>query len=298
VALLNPPELRPSVQLLIARDLGTRRGQRDKEERLLATLAPRGLGGTDRDVRVNLQSAVEIGIIRREGADIHLEPAMVTAVREGPAAMVSTLRQHVLDPTRNVSAWGGQTGARDFTNAVSWFLSFPAGQGPIDMESAQRSAKELQERDFGPRQADLGEEDTGGWPIGNSTRWQCFRRWACSLGFAWITPKGAMVADPTPAVRDALTAIFARERELAAQDFISRLAHKLPVLEQGVYRQFVEANWQRPADDGSRLGEPLTDALERLKNSGHLTFDDRADAARVARFDGSTFSHARLGRPA
>jgi hypothetical protein len=299
VAMLNPPELRPSVQLLIANDLAARRGQREREDRLLATLAPRGLGGADpdRDVRVNLQSAVEIGIVRREGDDIHLASAMVAAVRKGPATAITTLRRHVLDSSRNGGAWGSQAGARDLTNALSWFLSFPAGRGPIDMEGAQRSAKELQERDFGPRQADVGDDDTGGWPIGNATRWQSFRRWACSLGFAWVTPQGILTADPTPAIRDTLSATFGKDLELAAQEFVGRLSLELPVLDGGIYRTFVEANWQRLAEDGTRLGEPLTDALERLKNSGDLSFDDRADAARVARSDGSTFSHVRLGRP-
>lgn len=300
MALLNPPELRPSIQLLIASDLATRRRQREKEDRLLATLAPRGLGGADpdRDVRLNLQSAVDLGILRRDGEDIHLEPAMLTAVRGGPAAMITTLRQHVLEPSRNVGIWGSQTGARDLTNALTWFLSFPAGQGPVAMEGSDRSAKELQAVDFGPRQADLGDDDSGGWPIGNPTRWQCFRRWACSLGFAWVTPKGTLAADPTPAIRDALPAAFGGERELTGQDFIGRLSQQLPVLDHGSYRKFVEANWQRPAAEASRLGESLTDALERLKQSSHLTFDDRADAARVTRSDGSTFSHVTLGRRA
>lgn len=298
MALLNPPELRPSIQLLIASYLATRHGQRAKEDRLIATLAPRGLGGADpdRDVRLNLQSAVDLGILRRDGEDIRLDPAMVTAVRGGPAAMITTLRQHVLEPALNGGAWGSQTGARDLTNALTWFLSFPAGKGPIVMEGPDRSAKELQELDFGPRQADLGDEDFGGWPINNSVRWRVFRQWACSLGFAWVTPKGTLAADPTPAIRAALPAAFGGDWELAGQDFIGRLSRELPVLDRGAYRQFVEANWQRPAHESSRLGEPLTDALERLKNSGDLTFADRADSARVARSDGSTFSHVTLGR--
>jgi hypothetical protein len=300
VALLNPPELRPSVQLLIVNDLANRRGQREKEERLVSALAPRGLGGAepDRDVRRNLTAAIAIGVVNRDGEDIQLSPPMHAAAKRGRSEMISTLRQQVLDPIRNSGDWGSQAGARDLTNALSWFLSMAAGEGPIEMEGGgPRSAKELQERDFGPRQPDMGDDDTGGWPIGNLTRWQAFRRWACSLGFAWVTPKGSLVADPTAAIRDELRSVFvAGRRELSAAEFISQMAELLPVLDRGTYREFVEANWQRPADESNRLGEPLSDALERLRAAGRLEFDDRADAPRIARFDGSTFSHVRLGR--
>ncbi len=297
MALLNPPELRPSVLLLIANDLGSRRGQREKQERLLASLAPSGLGGADpdRDVRLNLQAAVDLGVARRDGDYVHLEPDMYKAVSGGSVAMVSLLRARVLDPAQNVAAWGSQSGARDLTNALSWFLSFPAGRGPIGMEGGVRSAKDLQERDFGPRQAEVGDDDASGWPIGNPTRWQCFRRWACALGFAWVTPKGTLAADPTQAVREALSAVFENERELSAQVFVRRLAARLPVLHGGSYRQFVEANWRRPVDAGGRIDEPLSDALERLRSARRLAFDDRADSPRVARFDGTTFSHVSLG---
>jgi hypothetical protein len=223
---------------------------------------------------------------------------MLAAARRGTADMIAILRQQVMDPTRNSGGWGIQTGARDLTNALSWFLSFAAGDGPIDMEGGgHRSAKELQERDFGPRQADIGDDDTGGWPIGNPTRWQAFRRWACSLGFAWVTPKGTLAADPTSAIRDALPGVFVGGSDaLPAGEFITRLSGAIPVLELGVYRRFVEDNWQRPAEARNRLGEPLSDSLERLRSAGSLNFDDRADAPRVARYDGSTFSHVRLAR--
>lgn len=299
MALLNPPELRPSVQLLIVNDLANRRGQREKEERLVAALAPRGLGGAepDRDVRRNLTAAVAMGVVTRDGDDVRLSPPLYAAVKRGRSEVIRALRQQVLDPARNSGEWGSQAGARDLTNALSWFLSMAAGEGPTEMEGGSRSAKELQERDFGPRQADTGDDDTGGWPIGNLTRWQAFRRWACSLGFAWVTPKGTLVADPTAAIRDALRDVFVGGvRELSAAEFAAHVAEMLPVLDGGTYRAFVEANWQRPSDESNRLGEPLSDALERLRAAGRLEFDDRADAPRMTRFDGSTFSHVRLGR--
>jgi hypothetical protein len=165
------------------------------------------------------------------------------------------------------------------------------------MERGARSAKDLQTIDFGPRQSGVRggseDEDGGGWPIGNNSRWQAFRFWACSLGFAWVDPKGNLVPDPTPAVRDALPTLLSGSSELTAREFIEQLGDAVPVLDTGRYRQFVESNWRRPAPEQRRLSPALTDALDRLRNDDRLAFDDRADAPRVTRSDGSTFSHVR-----
>jgi hypothetical protein len=90
--------------------------------------------------------------------------------------------------------------------------------------------------------------------------------------------------------------IFDESLELEAREFIERLGEAVPVLDRGTYRLFVENNWQRPAPAQRRLSPPLTDALERLRNDSELVFEDRSDAPRVARTDGTTFSHVRLAR--
>lgn len=298
MALLNPPELRPSVLLIVVRYLAARRGQRDQVERLVATLAPSGLSGAnpDLDVRRNLAAAVELGLITRSGDDVALGDGVVRAVRAGESSTVALLRERVFNTELNSTPWGTQIGTRDLTNALSWFLTFSADTAPVQMEGRERSAKELQEADFGPRQASPGsdeDDDGGGWPIGNLARWGTFRRWAPSLGFAWVTPKGNLVPDPTPAIRAVLPTIL--RNEMTGRDFIAQLGDAVPVLDSGRYRQFVESNWLRPMPEQSRLTAPLSDALERLRNEGRLLLDDRADAARVTRADGSTFSHVRPG---
>jgi hypothetical protein len=289
MALLNPPELRPSVQLLLIDALASRRGQREKEDRLIAMTAPHN----PLDVRVNIQACVDLLLMRRIGDEVLLEPSTTAAARQGVQEVLDLLRQQVLSPSQNKAPWGSQSGARDLTNGLSWFLSFEAGAGPLRMEGDVRSAKELQESDFGPRLTITDDDDPSGWPIRNPTRWGPFRRWACSLGFAWVTPKGDMVADPTAAVTRVLKTVMGPDRELPAEDFVSRLAGELPVLDRGVYRSFVENNWRRAAG-ADRLAEPLSDALERLRQRNILLFDDRSDAPRLSRADGSTFSHVRL----
>lgn len=297
MALLNPPELRPSVIIIITRYLAGRRGQRDQAERLIETLAPRGLAGAnpDLDVRRNLVAATELGLVNRSGDEISLADGLVGIARRGDQAIAAHLRVRVLSEDLNTGAWGTQVGARDLTNALSWFLTFPANESPIQMEGQERAAKDLQERDFGPRQGAGEDDDAGGWPIGNPTRWNAFRWWSCSLGFAWVSPRGHLVPDPTRAVRAVLPDVIGQASELTAREFIDKLAAALPVLDSGRYRTFVEANWRRPPAEQQRLSAPLSEAIERLRAAGNLRFDDRADAARVTRHDGTTLSHVRSG---
>jgi hypothetical protein len=296
MALLNPPELRPSITLTIVRYLGAQRGQQDSAERLLSTLAPASLKGADpqHDVSVNLRAAIELGLVLRSDDKVSLADGVLPAVQDGQGALVKLLRERVFTDSLNSTAWRSQVGARDLTNALSWFLTLSPTESPIQMEGGPRSAAALQTKDFGSRQDEDGDESSN-WPIGNPTRWGAFRRWACSLGFAWANPNGHLVPDPTTAIRDALADVFASATELTAREFVSKVGECVPVLDGGRYREFVMSNWERPAVENRLLTVSLTDALERLTNEKSILVDDRADAARVAKADRSTFSHVRLG---
>jgi hypothetical protein len=304
MALLNTAATRPSIVLIVLRHLSQQRGKKDDDRRLVDTLAPRGLsldGAHQSDVKDSLRLAIDLGIVERNGNEVRLSEGAVGPVHSGQHASVALLRHAVLAASVNTEGWGSQAGARDLTNALAWYLTFSAEDAPTAMEGETRSAKDLQTADFGPRQSLVRghtdeEDDGGGWPIGNDNRWLAFRYWACSLGFAWVDPNGKIVPDPTPAVRDALPTIFDESLELEAREFIERLGEAVPVLDTGTYRLFVENNWQRPAPAQRRLSPPLTDALERLRNDSELVFEDRSDAPRVARTDGTTFSHVRLAR--
>jgi hypothetical protein len=293
VALLNPPEIRPSGLVVITRYLASQRGQQDTVERLVATLAPPTLSGdAQKDVTANLRTGTELGLFVRDDGKARLADGVLTAVTDDGRALISLLRTRVFDDSLNNTAWRSQLGARDLTNALSWFLTFAAAEAPLRQEGGPRSAEELQSADFGPRQE---EGESSNWPIGNGTRWACFRRWACTLGFAWANPNGYLIPDPTTAVRDALPAVFGGATELTAQDFIRKIGEHLPVLDGGRYREFVAKNWKRPSSESRGLTAPSSDALERLGSEKSIVLDDRADTARVAKADGSTFSHVRIG---
>ncbi|KQY07972.1 hypothetical protein ASD37_08340 [Mycobacterium sp. Root135] len=97
------------------------------------------------------------------------------------------------------------------------------------------------------------------------------------------------------AIRDSLREVFSGQPELTARDFVKNLGEALPVLDGGRYREFVTSNWQRPPTEERGLTAPLSDALERLAGERSITLYDRADAPRVAKADGTTFSHVEVG---
>lgn len=297
MALLNPPEIRVSVLSLIAAYLAPRKGGRDRKERLVDALAPPSLasGKTDasklqRDIRENLKIGFLLGLFEADRDDVRITRDASTAIRAGNAVFCAHLRQLVMKPALNDMPWGRQVGARDLTNSLAWFLMFPAVQAPQRMEGPEPSARTLQERDFGPRRD--GEADESNWPIGAPARWRTFEGWVCALGFAWRTPNGLLVPDPTPAVRDVLHLVFHSEDVLTASSFIDQLALLVPVLDRGAYREFVREHQVAP-QSGDRLSGPVSDAIRRLCAEKSLKLDDRADAPRLSLFDGSTFSHVR-----
>lgn len=293
MALLNPPEQRASMISVILFYLARCSGQSDERDRIVAAVSPPSLTKSPRnhqlDARNNLVSAVQIGLAVRNGDRVELSPESAEAASRGTSAITMLIRQRVLSEDLNTAPWGSQEGARDLTNALAWFLTFRPTEAPTRWEGDPPSASILQAADFGPRQSD--DDDASGWPISNDTRWNTFRNWACSLGFAWRSPSGRLVPDPTSAVRDSIPATFAGEQTLDGRSFLVALGEQLPVLEDGAYRRFIAEHWIRSSEADGALSAATTDALRRLEASGHLLFEDRADTAKVNRADGSTFSH-------
>lgn len=297
MALLNPPELRVSVLLLISGYLASKRSNCDRHERVLDAVAPPSLAMTrtdaeslQRDVRRNIRAGLTLGLFVDDGPQLSLEPGAVVAVKGGTDAFVTHLRRLIFDPAVNEAPWGRQVGARDLTSALAWFLMYAPSEAPQRMERGEPSALTMQERDFGPRLG--GDDDDINWPIGADARWQTFEGWVCALGFAWRGPDGALVPDPTPAVRVALPAILGNGHVLSAAAFIDAVAAEVPVLDGGVYREFVRSHMKEPKPD-EVLTAPLSQAIARLRIEQRIDLEDRADAPRLSLFDGSTFSHVR-----
>ena len=140
----------------------------------------------------------------------------------------------------------------------------------------------------------------------NDTRWTGLRSWARYLGFATGTGSG-FIFDPTIVVRAQLEEVIQVNESLTADEFVSRLAARIPVLDKGIYRTEVEQalraqTWRAPATD--HLSSSLSIALRRLQKQGLIALESKADAgSRLAlkwQF-GRTwqdFTHVRLLRSA
>ena len=223
MALLNPPELRASMMSVIVLYLAQCRRQSDERVRIVDAISPPSLTESPEkhqlDTIRNLTSAIEIGLVARDGNRLRLSPESTKAASKGTSAIAAHIRQRVLSSDLNTAPWGSQEGARDLTNALSWFLTFGPANAPARMEGDPPSVKFLQEADFGARHSD--DDDASGWPISNSTRWNAFQRWACSLGFAWRSPVRRLVPG-SHSGRSRLDSCDIRERIDAGRPILRR----------------------------------------------------------------------------
>jgi hypothetical protein len=297
MALLNPPELRPSLMILLIEYLDSRHGGKDSLDRLIATLAPESLsddGKHQLDIEVTVSAADSIGLTTRDGDTVSATPEARAASKAGSRELVRFLRRLVLSPENNSADWGSQVRASDLTTSLAWFLCIPEESAPDAMESGPHSLTRLQHECFGSRSGG-GETGISNWPIVNDTRWVSFRRWACSLGFAWPDPGGRILPDPTPAIRDELPFVLSGSGEMTASGFLDAVARELPVLDRGIYRDHVVENMVAERNRSDRLTDSMSTAIRRLEREGSLRLEDLDDADRVELFDGSTISHVRKG---
>ena len=293
MSLLNPPETRPSVILLIARRLAGRPDASEGKDSLIRALAAHGTEAKNPalDVEVNLNSSTMLGLVEEAEDVVHLNKASHDALQADSFAKF--LRKQVMEKRFNQGPWGSQEGARDLTNGLAWFLSLPATELPEDFAGRGVNVQTIQAQHFGERRE--GEENN--WPIVNRERWTNFQRWACGLGFAWKTSTGLTVPDPTATLRDVIPEVFADETRLPAVDFLKAIAKAVPVLDGGAYRKFVEDNLEKdqPLGPPKQLGQALTDALRRLERSKEIKLEERDDAHARHDATGRPFTHVAIG---
>ena len=293
MALLNPPESRPAVILLIARRLAGRPDASEGKDNLIRALSAHGSPGerAAHDVEVNLRQATMLEVVEEVEDVVHLNRASHDALQTD--SFTKFLRKQVMEKRFNQEPWGSQEGARDLTNGLAWFLSFPATELPEDFGGRGVNVQTIQAQHFGERRE--GEENN--WPIVNQERWVNFQRWACGLGFAWKTSTGLTVPDPTATLRDVIPEVFADETRLPAVDFLKAIAKAVPVLDGGTYRKFVQDNLAEDQSLGPprQLSQALTDALRRLERASEITIEERDDAPARHDATGQPFTHVAVG---
>ena len=122
----------------------------------------------------------------------------------------------------------------------------------------------------------MSEEQVDGLTrVTNSATYSAFAAWATWLGFAHGSPlgDGGLIPDPTPHLRVVLPSLLKPGEEVPFAEAIRRVSARVPVLEEGRYRDAVLQD--RPANHLS-----LTSSLAwmRLEDEGLIELSQPSDA--------------------
>ncbi|WP_437763394.1 protein DpdG [Sorangium sp. So ce281] len=242
------------------------------EDRLLALCAPASVAGPrPKMARKTLLRWKQLGLFEEHDGRVHLCSSVAALDADDIDRFRASLLHIVLTPKNNPEFMGAGNGeyneeqslASDFTRAAAWILA----QDIYTMEPNWKAAEALQnEQGVTPR------------PIINDTRWDGLADWAPFLGLA--SPGQRLVFDPAFAVRNVLDDVFAGDRALGQEVFLTRLAQALPVVDGGRYRVALEARIEHPwrAFAAHELSPSLTAALLNCDAAGVIRLETRSDA--------------------
>lgn len=236
-----------------------------ENDRLIRLCSP-GPNGDTKQLRQTLLRWTQLGLFETMKNDkLTLDKA-----DKDPERLPVICRQFLFSDENNQGFWDNEgTLAADFTRALAFIL---AQDIYVNEFSAHHRVEALEHRQF---------RDEARRLLQNNTRWNGLRHWAKYLGFFWEDQR--LWPDPTAAIREELPEVFGKQKELPAQDFITRLGERLPVLDGGRYRLDIEAvleptEWQPPTRP-DLLSTSLSRALWRLSRpGGPLRLESRADA--------------------
>lgn len=254
-----------------------RMGQRGiSEAGLLEAVAPAAIVSDDGDMaRKTLRSWIEIGLFRREGAQIFAN-AYPEGVRAANAAMLRDFTRRAatkaaLSASANADIWG-KAGSADLTRTLAWMLTQNV-QSTDFSELLALEGKQLMtaDREF----------------MRNDSRLSGLKQWARFLGFS---REPFADIDPTVALRDALPEIIAPGQSMSADAFLERVAVVLPVLDRGAWQVEVLNNIS-PEPVYVRTSGALSTALSRallsLRASRELVLRQRSDSGSFMVLSGS-----------
>ena len=252
-----------NVLIVLHRTLATH-GPMDKD-RLIRLCSP----GPDDDVtkiRQTLLRWTQLGLFKATEND----KLKLDKLDKDTGRLPTICRRLLFTDENNQRFWDNEgTRAADFTRALAFIL---AQDIYVNEFRTHPQVQALEQRQF---------RDEARRLLQNDVRWNGLRFWGDYLGFFWVDQR--RWPDPTAAIREELHEVFGKQNELPAQDFITRLGERLPVLDGGRYRLEIEAvlepaEWQPPTRP-DLLSTSLSRALWRLSRpGGSLRLEKRADA--------------------
>ena len=186
-------------------------------------------------------------------------------------AFAAVLRTSALDRRHNsgLAEDEQQTGARDLTRALAWFLTLDPMGSPIDWDQAQKLQQNALKPEAGPA-------------IVNGERWQPFGDWSQALGLAarpllQTQGESPLTPDCTTAIRQVIRELWKPGQQVNAMEAVRNLRQRLPVLPGGEYSRSLML-----ADPGERVaGAALSYALLRGHDEHWLRLELDSDAAMV-----------------
>jgi hypothetical protein len=257
------------------------------EDRLIQLCSPTPPPKTDQ-VRQTLRRWKHLGLFKQGGND----KLTLDKSDKDPERLPAICRRLLFSDENNQRFWDNEgTRAADFTRALAFIL---AQDIYVNDFGVHPEVEALEQRQFLDEARRL---------LQNNTRWNGLRHWGNYLGFFWEDQR--RWPDPTAAIREELTYVFGKQSELPAQDFVTRLGDRLPVLDGGRYRLEIEAaleptEWQPPTRP-DLLSTSLSRALWRLSRpGGSIRLERRADAGvgrtlqRAGGRDWQAFTHVLL----
>jgi hypothetical protein len=262
-----------------------------EEGRLREACAPGALEGSGM-ARKTLTRWTQLQFFTvREGV-VSLSPEIEGIEADDMSGLRSALLKLVLQPMNNPALVptaddedekAESTLASDFSLAASWALA----QDPFDFRGPHPAVE-----------ARLNKQRVAIRLFSNNTRWNGFEEWAYFLGVGFRTAKVGLVMNPYFAVLSVLDQVFDGAMELPHDQFMTRLAEALPVIEGGRYRRVVDdatsLPWRTIRDN--EVSPSVSAALQTLVERKVIKLEPRSDApqrmllGRDGR-DGYTFSH-------
>lgn len=272
------PSILVTLSTMIAREKAISR------EDVLRICVPLSQSDRDGEKRKDLSSRANgtllrwttLGLFEEEGDVLRIaaEPKRGESADLFAYRLRAMCRRMVFDPVHGKPLWpeGGRVSEEgtgltaDFCRGLAWCLS----QDIYTLPTSYGELENLITEQVKP----------GRFVFLNDTRWSGLRDWAKFLGFATGDDSG-LFFDPTEAIRSELPELAKPGETLAAAEFVSKLAERLPVLDTGSYRREVEdalrpEKWTAPSV--RYLSVSLSFALRRLQKQGTIGLEKRADA--------------------
>lgn len=278
ITLLGATPNRVAIIYDLVRVAGTEGVERETLEALATptSLTDDPEAGVDNAFRQSLNTAEDIGLIRKDGGRLYINEEQSTPF------IAAIERRTIIDPVTILEPKGWLGGI------ISWILC----QDPLDplpfggSVATSRLDSQMKSINFEIN--------------GIMSRWQNAFYWARALGYVERAPiAGDMVVpDPTRAISRLLGGVLKPGVQTPLRKLLADLAERSPVLDGGRLRREVE-NAAKINHEANEISASMALALVRLRQRGEIELVESSDADRITVDAGSKLyvTHV-VGKPA